>query len=1099
MRKSGKSFLICWKLSLLRTLLLIIVFTLGLQAQQKGFIPNAGQWEGEFDFRLRDPQGLVFLKAEEHRVVLMPPLHLHDHDHQHHQDHVQKAHVYNIKWLGANAEAEFSTRLLKHQPKLNFLLGNDPAKWAAGLKQYREVVYHNLYPNIDLRYYLNSAGVCAFDFIVHPGGEVSDIKWQIEGVEEQGILGEDLVLLTSVGSAVYSAPRSYQEEPIASAFSKTDNGTYHFEVAKYNRRKTLVIDPTLVFSTYSSSTDDNFGFSATFGEDGSAYGAGIVYGYSIFHRAYPTTVGAFQDSSQGGRVDIAISKYSADGTSQIYATYMGGSNNELPYSLLEGPNKSLIILGATGSRNFPMDPNGYDTAFSEGLNDQYLIGGSLPLPYGSDIFISILDSTGGSLLGSTFFGDSLSDGANKRLSFNYGDGARGDITLDANGNIIVSSYTFSPNLATGVAQNSSYLGGQDGLILSFDGSLQNLNWARYLGGSGHDAALSVRFTPTGRLYVTGTTESDSLSYDTNGVYQAYSAGATDAFLAELNPQNGDVLKWTFSGTAQEDRCFFVDYTPQGNLVLFGQTAGLWPWVGNNVWGIPTSSQFLQEFSPDLDRVVHSTTFGTRTLDSTNISPTALMVSDCGDIFISGWGAEYSSQRGRMGRPDGLPVTPDAYRDSSDGNGEFYFLRLSAGWDKLEYATFFGDYGARDHVDGGSSRFRKDGSIFQAVCACAANFPTSADAFSDTNGSFNCNLAVFRFDMEADTIIGRVGLFPGYTDSACTPADVRFQDRSFNNDITLVIDPQGIVDTLRNQVFTIVNSGVSVFEFVAIDTNCNLVDSTTYEVYGFNEAVSADFSFDYDSCDGTGSVQFTNLSTGATRYQWFLGDSSRSTASNPNHNYLLPGTYTVQLIAMEDVCNQADTLETQITISYRSNQLDIQSEFDACDPERNVQASVDLSLIDTGDFQIFDWYINDQLVQSSDSLKFQVAEPGSYTLKLLARDTVCNRVQEFEDSLFFYEAQADPEFPNVFTPNGDGVNDLFGLLNPEQITPFMSKASLEIYNRNGTQLYIGDLQDLEWNGQNAAVDLPEGVYFYIFNYEDICGGFNEAKGFVHLQR
>lgn len=1098
MRKSGKSFLICWKLSLLRTLLFIILCTLGLKAQQNGFVPNAGQWEGEFDFRLRDAQGLVFLKAEEHRVVLLPPQHFHSDEHHHHE-HQQKAHVYNIKWIGSNADAEFSSRLLKHQPKLNFLLGNNPEQWAAGLEQYREVVYHDLYPQIDLRYYLSSAGVLAYDFIVHPGGKVDDIQWQIEGVAEQGLLSEDLVLLTSVGSAVYSAPLSFQEEEVPSSFRQIEPGIYGFEVPKYNRRKKLIIDPTLIFSTYSGSTDDNFGFSATFGEDGSAYGAGIVYGYSIFHRAYPTTLGSFQDSSQGGRVDIAISKYTADGTDQIYATYMGGSNNELPYSLLEGPNKSLIILGATGSRNFPMHPSGYDTAFSEGTSDVFNIGGSLPLPYSSDIFISILDSTGGALLGATFFGDSLSDGANKRLSFNYGDDARGDITLDANGNIIVSSYTFSPNLATGSAQNSNYLGGQDGLILSFDGDLQNLNWARYLGGSGHDATTSVRFAPSGRLYVTGTTESDSLSYDTTGVYQPYSEGMTDAFLAELDPQNGNVLKWTFSGTTQEDRCYFVDFTPQGNLVLFGQTAGAWPWVGDSIWGIPNSAMFLQELSPDLDRVVHSTTFGDGNLNETDISPTALMVSDCGDIFLSGWGANYGSRRGNMGNPDGLPVTPDAYRDSSDGAGEFYFMRMASTWQKLEYATYFGDVGGNDHVDGGSSRFRKDGSIFQAVCACADNFPISTDAFADTNGSFNCNLAVFRFDMQADTVICRIGLSPGFTDSTCTPGAVKFQNLSFNSDVTLVIDPNGVTDTLRNQIFPIQNSGVSKFEFIAMDTNCLLIDTTSYIVYGFNQPISADFSFDYDSCDGSGTVQFNNLSSGATQYRWFFGDSSQATTANPNHSYLLPGTYTVQLVAGENVCNTSDTLETQITISFRTNQLGMASEFDACDPERNVLASVDLSRIDTGDFQIFDWYINDQLVQSSDSLKLQLAEPGSYTLKLLARDTVCNRVQEFEDSLFFYEAQADPGFPNVFTPNGDGVNDLFGLLNPEQIAPFLSKASLEIYNRNGTQLYIGDLQNLEWNGQNAAVDLPEGVYFYIFNYEDICGGFNEAKGFVHLQR
>lgn len=1067
-------------------------------------MPNTGQWEGDFDFRLRDPQGYVYLKAKEHRVALIDQHQSQSfqgdtpfegyHRHNHYSDY--KAHVYNIRWLGADTNAAFSTRILPNSTKLNYLLGKDARKWASGLSQYQEVVYHDLYPNIDLRYYLSPAGVCAFDFIVHPGGNPEAIQWRIEGVDDQGLSGGDIALLTSVGSAVYSAPYSYQEkQEVSSAFKKIEPGVYGFEVGSYKKDEKLVIDPILIFSTYSGSTDINFGFTATYGVGGTSYGGGIVFGYSAFHRAYPTTLGAFQDSSQGGRTDAAFTKYTADGSAQVYATYMGGTNNEIPFSLLEGPNKSLIILGATGSRNFPVDTSGFDTTFADGPRGSYDVGDFLPLPYSTDIFLSILDSTGGKLLGATFFGDSFSDGVNENLSYNYGDNGRGDITLDSNGNIIVTSYTQSPNLPTGMAQNSSYGGLQDGLVLSFSPDLKNLNWARYLGGERDDAAISLRTTPDGRLFVTGITRSDSIPHDTQNVYQSQRKNGTDAFITELNPQNGDVLKWTFSGTSANDRSYFIDYTPQGNLVILGQTNGQWPWIGDSLWGIPNSTVFLQEFSPDLSRVIRSTSFGNGDLTRVELSPTALMISDCGDVFVSGWSAPYGPQ---MGTPLGLPVTYDAILPAPQDSGEFYFMRLSASWKKLEYATLFGDQNAWDHVDGGSSRFRKDGSIFQAICACGPTFPTTANAYSSTRGLLGCNMVILRFDMEADTIISRVSLADGYSETTCVPGNVKFKDDSFNADLSLVIDPRGNVDTLRNQIYTVQDTGLNTYRFLSLDTNCNLVDSSFVAIYGYTQDLEVDFRLDYDSCDGSGAVRFTNLSRGATSYNWSFGDSARSNDENPTHSYL-PGTYEVRLIVNDSICGFSDTLESQVTVVFRSSRLDMLVEQQACDPERLIRAKVDLSRVDPWDYQVFEWYVEDQLQSVGDSLSFQASAGGFYHLKLIARDTICNRQQEFRDTLYFYDKKIDPQFPNVFTPNGDGVNDQFGLVNLDEVAPLLSKASLEIYNRNGTQLYLGDVKSLQWNGENAAEELPVGVYYYLFKYEDICGTVKEQKGFLHLQR
>jgi gliding motility-associated-like protein len=1085
-----------------------ILLVFGLSAQEQGFVPNAGQWKGNFDFRLHQPEGYVYLKAAEQRVVLLDKPE-HDH-HEHHQDQGPlKGHVYNMSWIGADTNARISKAVFKGQPKLNYLLGKDPKYWKSGLSQYHEVIYHDLYPNIDLRYYIGSYGLLSFDFIVHPGGDPESIQWEIEGVEEQGLLSGNLTLITSLGSAEYTAPESFQNgEPVASSFRQIKVGVYGFKVGDYNRKEKLIIDPTLVFSTYSGSLDDNFGFSATYGEDGSGYGAGINYGYGQIWRGYPTTLGAFQDSSQGGRVDATISKYTADGTAMIYGTYLGGLGNDVPFSLLEGPNKSLIVLGVTGSIDFPVTANGFDTSFAEGPKDTMIIGGSLDLNRGSQIFLSILDSTGGALIGSTFFGDSLGDGHNKRLIYNYGDAARGDITLDNQGNIIVSSYTMNANLPTGLATNSSHQGAQDGLVLSFNADLSSLNWASYIGGEDQDACISLRYTNTGRLFVTGATKSDNIPYPKTNAYQETRQGGIDAFVAEINPADGNVLKFTYSGTPDDDLSFFVDYTPAGDLVIFGQTNGIWPMVGTNVWGQDSSSQFLQEFSPDLSSLLHSTSFGTGKRSEVNISPTALMVSDCGDIFISGWGASYNNpntQLGTMGYPAGMPLTPDAYRSNfdllsrtNDTLGDFYFMRLDASWQRLTYGTYFGMLGGSDHVDGGSSRFRRDGSIFQAVCSCGAStFPITPGAYEDTIKSNRCNLVVFRFDMDADTVAARVNISPLFSDSVCLPADVQFLDRSFNADITLVRDPQGNIDTLDGQLFPVLNIGANTFWFTALDTNCNLIDSTELTVYAFNEVLEADFQYEYDSCRGDGQVQFLNRSSGARSYRWDFGDGASSNQEEPQHTYL-PGSYTIRLIVEDSICGIQDTLEQSLEVSLLNNETDFVVESDPCDPERNLKAYTALPLGQNG-YQEAEWFVDGNLVGTGDTLNFQFTEGGFYQLKLFYRDSICKRTVEKEQELFFYSDAFEVQFPNIFTPNGDGLNERFTIIDLETVAPYLAFANIEIYNRNGQRLFAGDLLQTAWDGRYEGTDVAQAVYFYVLHYEDICGTKKEQNGFLHLQR
>jgi hypothetical protein len=215
------------------------------------------------------------------------------------------------------------------------------------------------------------------------------------------------------------------------------NNIVTFDVKDYDKSSTLIIDPSLVFCSFSGATADNWGFTATYGPDGSMFGGGIVFSEGSF----PVSPGAFQTSFGGGdnggsswgAFDIGIIKLSSNGSSRIYATYLGGNGNEMPQSIICDPQGNLIVAGRSNSLNYPVKP----------ANNLKGSGG------GFDIIVTKLNASGGGLVGSMRIGGKESDGANiddypsgaTSLLRNYGDEARSEVNIDNAGNIYLASCT----------------------------------------------------------------------------------------------------------------------------------------------------------------------------------------------------------------------------------------------------------------------------------------------------------------------------------------------------------------------------------------------------------------------------------------------------------------------------------------------------------------------------------------------------------------------------------------------------------------------------------------------------------------------------------
>src|SRR5262249_4318269 len=138
----------------------------------------------------------------------------------------------------------------------------------------------------------------------------------------------------------------------------------------------------------------------------------------------------------------------------------------------------------------------------------------------------------------------------------------------------------------------------------------------------------------------------------------------------------------------------------------------------------------------LSKILNSTVFGSGSSDI-NLSPSAFLVDLCGRVYVSGWGGDANNwYNNGSGNTVGMPLTSDAYQKTTNGSN-FYLIILAKDMKTLVYATYFGGLNSQseEHVDGGTSRFDRNGIVYQSVCGgCGgfSDFPTTVGAWSRKN-------------------------------------------------------------------------------------------------------------------------------------------------------------------------------------------------------------------------------------------------------------------------------------------------------------------------------------------------------------------------------
>ncbi|MFZ4784261.1 MAG: gliding motility-associated C-terminal domain-containing protein [Flavobacteriales bacterium] len=903
---------------------LIVLFAPVIAWAQMRFVPNAGQWPDHVNARAELTHGQIWYEQNAITYQLFDPAFIQGlHPGNAHPDSIV-GHVYRMRFVGADLQG--TSGLDPEKYYYNFYQNNDPLHWADHVPVFNQWLFHHIYPHIDTRFYSTSE-TAKYDFIVAPGGDPTQITLQFEGVDAALIDGE-IHLKTAVGEVIEKKPFAYQiigaqlvEIPIAYVL---ENNQLRFAIGTYNKAVDLVIDPEIAFSTYIGSPASNFGFTAANDSDDA-----LISGAAVFAAGYPTTTGAFSqnfNTSANNYMDVALSKFSADGSQLLYSTYLGGNVQETPHSIVADSQNNFILMGVTGSNNFPTTTGAFQTTFMGGpllVMNNFFTSGHLN---GCDFFLSKFDPNG-VMLQSTFVGGDANDGLNyaDQLYFNYGDAFRGEVNVDQGDNIYVASVSRGnfPMINQGAQQ--TYGGGDcDGIVFKMNSSLSALMACTYLGGNGADAAYAIEFDQFGNLIIAGGTKSANYPHASNG-HDISHNGQTDGFITRLNSTTFEVLSGTFVGTMEYDQVYFVQTDENGDIYALGQSEGDMG-ISPGLYGQPNSGQFIRKYNASLGALTWTTTIGTSS-GHIDISPTAFLVSECNQIYFSGWGGETNSNVCQTAydcyavnsTTNGLPITADAFQSTTDGS-DFYLCVLNADATDLLYASFLGGAESSEHVDGGTSRFAKNGTVYQAVCAGCQNnsdFPTSPGAWSATNESMGCNLAVFRFNL--GKIVAEINIDGPST--VCEGSPAAFINTSQGANQYNWTFGDGGTSNQEDPIHTFEQSGEFQIMMIASHTNDCLDPDTTYITITVLPGVNPQIEEIGPVCSGD---QIQLQATGTANLIW-VNDPLLSSTTIPNPTAIVDATHTFYAVDS----NNCETDTVGVVVEVFPSVSDISNDATIC--------------------------------------------------------------------------------------------------------------------------------------------------------------------------
>jgi len=565
-----------------------------------------------------------------------------------------------MRLIGArkNARAEG----LDLQPGItSYFIGRDPRKWHAGVPHYAKVRYRDIYPGIDIVYYGNAKGRLEYDFVVSPGADPSLIQIAYNRPVHREASGD-----LQVAGVTQKRPLVFQgAQQIACNYQTTASGSVRLNLAEYDHRRELVIDPVLEYSTYLGGPAFEVGTGIQVDAQGNMY-------IAIFAQAPASpSLNPFQQAS-GLSYAAFVVKFAPDGQSILYYAYVGGSGNTAPNSIAIDSSGNSYLTGQTEAPDLPVK-NAAQPEFGGGLDDA---------------FVAKISSDGLSILYCTYLGGSKDDFGNA-------------IAVDGSGRAYIGGITYSSSDFPIVNALQPHSSGTPGFLTRLSADGKTFDFSTFYGESGDNSIVGLALDSAGYIYLTGF--ANAADFPVKNPFQSSGGG----FVAKLTPNADSIVYSSFLGD-QNTQGWGIAVDASGAVFVSG-TAGA-QFVTKNAfqasYGGGEYDLFLAKVSPDGSTLEFATFLGGSAIDYQNQNPLALDAS--GNVYITGW-----TFSGDFPLQNSLRSSTAAGQDADAIVAEF----SSTG--ALVYSTVFGGHGDNR---GGGITVGGTGVVYVTGSTSAPDFP-----------------------------------------------------------------------------------------------------------------------------------------------------------------------------------------------------------------------------------------------------------------------------------------------------------------------------------------------------------------------------------------
>jgi hypothetical protein len=624
-----------------------------------------------------------------------------------------------IKLSFLNAKKKFRIKAKDPQEgRLNYFIGNNPSKWLTDIGTYGAVVYEEVYKDIDIKFYGNNSQL-EYDIIVKPGGDLESVRLLYEGanglnLNEQG----EIEIALDHGIVTQKAPYLYQEidgkrVPVKGKCKLFDRTSFGFEVASYDKQKTLVIDPVIEYSNYLGGDLYDHSLAIAIDSSGNAFITGDTLSTDFPGRgsSQPPTTYYF---------DVFVTMFNSTG-SLSYSTVLGGTqydenmgnDREGGRSIAVDSSGYAHITGTAPSSDFPSTVSAFQGTHGSGI---------------WDAFYTVLTPSGG-LAYSSFLG-----GVNSE----FGNG----IALDSNGNAYITGevrpfQSESPDFPTVLPLQAAPGGGPDAFVvkINFDPTdipSTNVAFATYLGGNGTDSGKGISVDSSGNVYITGETNSSDFPGAATSLIQPTIGGGTDAFVIKMNTAGSNITYSTYIGGLTNDYGTAITVDSFGSAYVTGYLAinSATP-VGSYNFPLVSPIQdelfgwneaFVTKINAAGNGIVYSTFLGGSGGDSGN----CIAVDNSGTAYVAG--GTGSSDFPIISAIDGYDTLRGAVHPTGLFQyGDAFITRINSGGTGFLYSTFLGGDGDDVTTNPGADyaygiAVDNDGNVYLTGYTSAQNFP-----------------------------------------------------------------------------------------------------------------------------------------------------------------------------------------------------------------------------------------------------------------------------------------------------------------------------------------------------------------------------------------